>query len=244
VSNSEKGLPEKSVNKFKKIQDYAFPLGIMAISLIIVYILWSAFGYIGPTFSRDVLTNQQEMLREKYKLPPLEAESGAAGEIPPSLREVMKSNTTKTSNSQVETTTQPTTTSTTATSESSGNATTTSGSIQQEGQQQQQPQATEGTAGVTLTILEGSSVQGNPDYDPDELTVKKGDTILVNNADTMPHTVTNGESSTDPNSAKIFDTSIIMGGESAELETSNVDAGTYPYYCMVHPYMTGSLTIT
>ena len=244
MSNSEKGLPEKSVNKFKKILDYGFPLGIMAISLVIVYILWSAFGYMGPSFSNNVLTNQQEILREKYKLPPLEEESGAASEIPPSLREVMESNTTKTSNDQVEMTTQPTTTNTTTTSESSGNATTTSGSIQQEGQQQQQPQATEGTADVTLTILDGSSVQGNPDYDPDELTVKKGDTILVNNADTMPHTVTNGESATDPNSAKIFDTSIIMGGESAELETSNVDAGTYPYYCMVHPYMTGSLTIT
>lgn len=244
MSNSEKGLPEKSVNKFKKIQDYGFPLGIMAISLVIVYILWSAFGYMGPSFSNNVLTNQQEILREKYKLPPLEEESGAASEIPPSLREVMESNTTKTSNDQVEMTTQPTTTNTTTTSESSGNATTTSGSIQQEGQQQQQPQATEGTADVTLTILDGSSVQGNPDYDPDELTVKKGDTILVDNVDTMPHSVTNGESATDPNSAKIFDTSIIMGGESAELETSNVDAGTYPYYCMVHPYMTGSLTIT
>jgi plastocyanin len=94
-----------------------------------------------------------------------------------------------------------------------------------------------------LTILEGSSIQGNPDFEPDELTVKKGDTILVDNVDTMPHSVTNGESASDPNSAKIFDTGIIMGGESAELETSNVDAGTYPYYCSVHPYMTGSLTI-
>jgi cytochrome c oxidase subunit 2 len=98
-------------------------------------------------------------------------------------------------------------------------------------------------AGVTLTILEGSSIQGNPDFEPDELTVKKGDTILVDNVDTMPHSVTNGESASDPNSAKIFDTGIIMGGESAELETSNVDAGTYTYYCSVHPYMTGSLTI-
>lgn len=242
MSNSEKGLPEKSVNKFKKIQDYGLPLGIMAISLVIVYILWSAFGYIGPSFSNDVLTNQQEMLREKYKLPPLEEESGAATEIPPSLREVMESNKTKTSTGQEEMTTQSTTTSTTTVSESSDN-TTTSGSIQQQGQQQQQSQATTGTADVTLTILEGSSIQGNPDFDPDELTVKKGDTILVNNADTMPHTVTNGESATDPNSAKIFDTSIIMGGESAELETSNVDAGTYPYYCSVHPYMKGSLIV-
>jgi plastocyanin len=242
VSHSEKGLPEKSVNKFKKIKDYGLPLGIMAISLIIVYILWSAFGYIGPTFSRDVLTHQQEMLREKYKLPPLEEETGVASEIPPSLREVMKSNTTKTSNGQVEITTQPTTTSTTTTSESSGNATT-SGSIQQ-GQQQQQPQATGGTADVTLTILEGSSIQGNPSFEPDELKVKKGDTILVKNVDTMPHTVTNGKSSTDANSGKLFDTSIIIGGESTVLETSNIDAGTYPFYCMIHPYMTGSLTVT
>jgi cytochrome c oxidase subunit 2 len=99
------------------------------------------------------------------------------------------------------------------------------------------------SAGVTLTILEGSSLQGNPDYDPDELTVKKGDKINVHNADTMPHTVTNGESGTDPNSGKLFDTSIINGGDSAEIDTAAVDAGAHPYYCMVHPYMTGTLTV-
>jgi cytochrome c oxidase subunit 2 len=126
---------------------------------------------------------------------------------------------------------------TTTTAGTSGNATTAATS--EEGSTQQ-----EAAAGATLTILEGSSIQGNPDYEPDELTVKKGDTILVENADpTMVHTVTNGESSTDPNSAKIFDTGMVMGGESAEIETSNVDAGTYPYYCMVHPYMTGSLIV-
>jgi cytochrome c oxidase subunit 2 len=100
-----------------------------------------------------------------------------------------------------------------------------------------------GGGGVTLTILEGSSIQGNPDYDPKELTVKKGDKILVDNVDTMPHTVTNGESGSDPNSGKLFDTSIINGGDSAEIDTATVDAGTHPYYCMVHPYMTGTLTI-
>jgi plastocyanin len=98
-------------------------------------------------------------------------------------------------------------------------------------------------ADVTLTILEGSSIQGNPDYDPDEVTVKKGNTILVDNVDTMPHTVTNGKSGSDPTSGKLFDTSIINGGDSAEMDTSTIDAGTYPYYCMVHPYMTGSLTV-
>jgi cytochrome c oxidase subunit 2 len=97
--------------------------------------------------------------------------------------------------------------------------------------------------GVTLTILEGSSIQGSPDYDPDALTVKKGDKIVVDNVDTMPHTVTNGESGSDPNSGKLFDTSIINGGDSTELDTSTIDAGTHPYYCMVHPYMTGTLTV-
>jgi plastocyanin len=98
-------------------------------------------------------------------------------------------------------------------------------------------------ADVTLTILEGAATQGNPDYDPKELSVKKGNIIKVDNVDLMPHTVTNGAGPNDPNSAKIFDTSLIMGGESGILQTEEVDAGDYTYYCTVHPYMTGTLKI-
>ena len=98
-------------------------------------------------------------------------------------------------------------------------------------------------ADVTLTILEGSAIQGNPDYEPEELTVQKGNTILVDNLDLMPHTVTNGEGASDATSGQLFDTSIINGGEFKVLETTNVDAGSYPYYCTVHPYMTGTLTV-
>jgi plastocyanin len=98
-------------------------------------------------------------------------------------------------------------------------------------------------ADVTLTILEGASTQGNPDFDPKELAVKKGNVIKVENGDSLPHTVTNGAGPNDPNSAKIFDTSLIMGGESAILQTEEIDAGEYAYYCTVHPYMTGNLKI-
>jgi plastocyanin len=98
-------------------------------------------------------------------------------------------------------------------------------------------------ADVTLTILEGSSTQGNPAYDPKELSVKKGNIIKVDNVDSLPHSVTNGVGPNDPNSAKIFDTSLIMGGESGILQTEEVDAGDYTYYCIVHPYMTGTLKI-
>jgi plastocyanin len=100
-----------------------------------------------------------------------------------------------------------------------------------------------GGGGPTLTILEGSAVQGNPDYEPDELTVAAGSDVTVTNEDTVPHTVTSGTSPTDPNSAQMFDTSIINGGESATLSLAQVAAGQYDYYCMVHPYMTGKLVV-
>ncbi|MDQ3727558.1 MAG: cupredoxin domain-containing protein [Thermoproteota archaeon] len=100
-----------------------------------------------------------------------------------------------------------------------------------------------GGGGPTLTILEGSSIQGSPDYDPDELTAAAGSEVTVVNQDTLPHTVTSGTGPTDPNSAQLFDTSLINGGESATLSLAQVAAGQYDYYCMVHPYMTGKLTV-
>jgi cytochrome c oxidase subunit II len=165
-----------------------------------------------------------------------------AAETPPTTTPVTTPNATVVPNQQQQ---QPATqeqqpSGNATTSAAAGNATTTQASA---GNATSAATAGGGAGGVTLTILEGSSIQGNPDFDPDDLKVKKGDKITVNNADTMPHTVTNGESGSDPNSGKLFDTSIINGGDSAEIDTSAVDAGAHPYYCMVHPYMTGSLTV-
>jgi plastocyanin len=98
-------------------------------------------------------------------------------------------------------------------------------------------------SGPTINILEGASVQGSPDFDPEQLTAKKGDEVTVVNQDTVPHTVTSGTGPSDPNSAKLFDTSIINGGESAKLSLAQVNPGQYDYYCIVHPYMTGKLTV-
>ena len=103
--------------------------------------------------------------------------------------------------------------------------------------------AAAGSPGAPLTILEGSSVQGSPDFDPDPLTVKKGDKITVTNKDTLPHTVTSGTGPTDPNSAKQFDTSIIEPGATADIETTNINPAEYPFHCTVHPYMMGKLVV-
>jgi plastocyanin len=102
---------------------------------------------------------------------------------------------------------------------------------------------TTAAASATLTIPNGASVQGNPAYEPSQLTVKIGDTIAVENKDIAPHTVTNGKDATDPTMGKLFDTSIINAGDSAEIVAADLDSGEYLYFCSVHPYMTGTLTV-
>lgn len=100
-------------------------------------------------------------------------------------------------------------------------------------------------AGTMITILAGSSVQGSPDYEPEDAEVPINENIVWVNEDTVPHTSTSGTGAEDPNSAKIFDTSIINGGEeSAPLQLTGVKEGDeIPYYCQVHPYMTSKLTV-
>ena len=125
---------------------------------------------------------------------------------------------------------------------SSANANATGGNQASTAAPAQAPTAA-GPPGTPLTILQGSSVQGSPDFDPDTLTVKKGDKITVTNKDTLPHTVTSGTGPTDPNSAKQFDTSIIEPGATADIETTNITPGDYPFHCAIHPYMTGKVVV-
>jgi len=95
----------------------------------------------------------------------------------------------------------------------------------------------------TISIPAGAATQGNPAYVPATLTVKKGDVITVTNTDTAPHTATNGATPDDPQAAKLFDTSLIMPGKSAQIKTASLAAGDYPYHCTVHPYMKGTITV-
>jgi plastocyanin len=101
-----------------------------------------------------------------------------------------------------------------------------------------------GPVGATITVLQGASIQGNPAYDPSVVKVKKGNVIQVTNKDSVPHTVTNGKGADDPNTGKLFDTSIINAGESAKIDISKLSVGQeYPFHCTVHPYMTGTLKV-
>ena len=67
-------------------------------------------------------------------------------------------------------------------------------------------------AGTTITILSGSSVQGNPDYEPDDADVPLNENVVWVNEDTTTHSNIRYRAE-DPNSGKNFDTSIINAGE-------------------------------
>jgi plastocyanin len=90
---------------------------------------------------------------------------------------------------------------------------------------------------VPARILAGASAQGNPDYEPDPISVNKGDGIEWTNEDNAPHTVTS-------KTEGLFDSGIINAEATYLLNTAEVDVGDYEYYCTLHPFMEASLSVT
>ncbi len=94
----------------------------------------------------------------------------------------------------------------------------------------------------TVSIPEGVGVPGcdetNECYSPYSLQIRVGDTVIWNNIDTAVHTVTSGSIG---GNSELFDSSIIMSGETFDITFS--DAGTFDYYCFVHPWMTGEVVV-
>ena len=60
---------------------------------------------------------------------------------------------------------------------------------------------------------------------------------------TVPITSTSGTGLEDAESGSHFDTSIIDAGATGQIDTANLAAGEHPYYCSVHPYMLGTMTV-
>jgi len=89
-----------------------------------------------------------------------------------------------------------------------------------------------------ITILEKSDVEGNPDYEPDVAKVTKGYNVQWINDDAAPHTVTSSVDFGDT-----FNSNLMNAGEKYTLDTSTLEAGSYEYMCMVHPWMIASIEI-
>jgi len=73
----------------------------------------------------------------------------------------------------------------------------------------------------------------NFSFGPETLTVSVGTTVIWTNRDDIPHTVVSTEG--------VFKSKVRDTDETFSYTFSK--AGTYPYYCSVHPKMTGKIVV-
>jgi nitrite reductase (NO-forming) len=106
------------------------------------------------------------------------------------------------------------------------------------------PAPTSGTGGgggnsVEVSIPQGSSTLSEGAYDPNPVQVSAGGTVTWINDDAQPHTATSGENAAPDGK---FDSGILAARKS--FSYTFAEAGEYPYYCMLHPNMVGTVSVT
>ena len=96
---------------------------------------------------------------------------------------------------------------------------------------------------ASVSIPQGTSVPGcektNECFIPHEVTIDVGGEVTWSNEDSAAHTVTAGSAADGPSG--VFDSSLFMAGTtfSHKFEAE----GEFPYFCMVHPWMSGLVTV-
>ena len=110
------------------------------------------------------------------------------------------------------------------------------------------PQAFADHDEITIETAAGSSTPGcEPNcFIPSVATLSKADTeVTWPNTDTAAHTITSGGNPDGPPHTPdgYWDSGLIMAGQSFTQSFEGFEPGTYPYHCMVHPWMQGTIII-
>ena len=96
----------------------------------------------------------------------------------------------------------------------------------------------------TVTNAPGSATPGCEEtaegcFIPSPVTIPVGGTVTWDNSDTAAHTATAGSAEDGPSG--VWDSSLIMAGGSYSFTFE--EAGSYDYFCMVHPWMAGLVIV-
>jgi len=218
--SKEGDLPKLPIKK-RKIGTIGASLIVMGLSLLFIYILWASFGYIGPSFSSDVLNLQQSTLRAQYHLPeePVITDPTVL-QTPPSLRPFLTDNATSGSTNATSGSTNATSGSTNATDQASDN--------------------------TQVSIVPGASTLTDTAFSPSSIEVTVGQTVVWTNDDSAFHTVTSGTAGA-ADAGKEFDsgltgpTALTSKGKTFEHTFNRI--GDYPYFCTLHPAMVGNVIV-
>lgn len=88
----------------------------------------------------------------------------------------------------------------------------------------------------------GAYQQGNVYYNPADIAVPAGTTVVWFNDDpNQIHTVTSGNAG-EEDAGNVFDSGFM--NEGTFFQYTFDAAGDFPYFCMVHPYMVGSVSVS
>ena len=92
-----------------------------------------------------------------------------------------------------------------------------------------------------IVIPEGAAIpeDGKIFYDPEAINISTGTTIEWINEDAAMHTATSGNPTSGANGT--FDSEILNIGDTYQFTFS--DAGNYDYYCILHPWMLGTINV-
>ena len=94
--------------------------------------------------------------------------------------------------------------------------------------------------GAHVDIVKNAQTLADKAFSPNPLTVKVGTEVTWKNADTAAHTVTQGDSSNGPTEGG-FDSKLMAPKKEFKFEFEK--AGTFNYYCQLHPAMVGTVTV-
>ena len=92
-----------------------------------------------------------------------------------------------------------------------------------------------------VTIPANAATMGDKAYSPNPVEVKVGGGVTWANDDSQIHTATSGSAGS-AYSGSVFDSGILSPGATFDIVFDT--AGTYDYYCTMHPQMVGTVNVS
>lgn len=101
-----------------------------------------------------------------------------------------------------------------------------------------------GGEGQVTVVMPAGSLDPNSavGYEPDPVTVSPGGTIMWDNQDNALHTATSGNPETATPDGK-FDTGYVAANQQSKPIPMPTEPGEYTYFCTLHPYLVGTVTV-
>jgi plastocyanin len=99
-----------------------------------------------------------------------------------------------------------------------------------------------GGGGETTVVmpLGSSAATSGAGYEPPTVIVSPGASVIWDNQDNALHTATSGESPTPDGK---FDSGLIGANQASKPVTMPAEPGEYKYFCTLHPFLVGTVTV-